>query len=66
MAPYFSKIDILLSKNLIYGTNTIIKCGTLQPVKFQLVNWNKTKMIFYHISELMLPTLIANLNSEIG
>ena len=34
-APYSSKIDILLSKKvfdtLIYGINTIIKCGTWQP-----------------------------------
>ena len=26
---------------LIYGINTIIKCGIRQPVKFQLVNWIK-------------------------
>ena len=30
----------------IYGINTIIKWGIWQPVKFQLVNWIKTEMIF--------------------
>ena len=47
---------------LIYGINTIIKCGIWQPVKFHLVslflNWIKHEMIFYRISELMLATLI--------
>ena len=60
-APYFSKIDILLSKERfnksIYGINTIIICDTWQPVKFQLVSLSWNEMIFYLISELMLPTL---------
>ena len=43
---------------LIYGINTIIKCGTWQPIKFQLVFHSWNEMIFYLISELMLPTLI--------
>ena len=46
---------------LIYGTDTTIKCGTLQPVKFQLVSrfWTGWKMKwFYRISELMLESLI--------
>ena len=40
-APYSSKIDIFIQERfnkLIYGMNTIIKCGTWQPVKFQLVS----------------------------
>ena len=44
---------------LIHGIYTIIKCGTWQPVKFQLslsfLKWND---FFNRISELMLPTLI--------
>ena len=47
-APYSLKIGILSSKKVwinavIYGINTIIKCGTWQPVKFQLVSrsWNE-------------------------
>ena len=49
---------------LIYGINTIIKCGTWQPVKFQFVSsvWNE--MIFYRTSELMLPTLIQRYNKK--
>ena len=43
---------------LIYCINTIIKCGTWQPVKFQLVTRSWDEMIFYCISELMLPTFI--------
>ena len=43
---------------LIHGINTIIKSGTWQPVKFQLVSHSWNEMIFYRISELMLPTLI--------
>ena len=47
---------------LIYSINTIIKCGLWQPVKFQLVSlfWtgSKIKWLFYHISELLLATLI--------
>ena len=43
---------------LIYGIDTIIKCGTWQPVKFQFVSPSWNEMIFYHISELLLPTLI--------
>ena len=43
---------------LIYGIYTIIKRDTWQPVKFQLVSHSWNEMIFYRISELMLPTLI--------
>ena len=43
---------------LKYGFNSIIKCWTWQPVKFQLVSRSWNEMIFYRISELMLPTLI--------
>ena len=63
-----TKIDIFfLSKKglkiLIYGINTIIKCDTWQPVKFQLVSrsWTGSKMkwrFFYCITELMLSTKI--------
>ena len=42
---------------LIYGVNTVIKCGTWQPVKFQVVSRSWNEMFFYRISELMLPTL---------
>ena len=49
---------------LIHGINTIIKCDTWQPVKFQSVCriWNET--IFYHISELMLQTLIQRYDKK--
>ena len=49
---------------LMYGINTIIKCGTWQPVKFQLVSCSWNKMIFYRISELMLPTLIQGYDKK--
>ena len=49
---------------LIYGINTIIKCGTWQPVKFQLVSGSWNEMILYHISELMLPTSIQRYNKK--
>ena len=49
---------------LIYGTNRIIKCGTWQPVKFQLVSRSWNVMIFYRISELMLPTLIQRCDKK--
>ena len=39
---------------LTYGINTIIKCGTWQPVKFQLVSLSGNEMIF-----------IVSINSEI-
>ena len=45
---------------LIDSIITIIKCGTWRPVKFQLVSCSWNEMIFYHISELMLPTLIRD------
>ena len=59
-APYSSKIGIIQERfnKLIYEINTIIKCGNLQPVKFQLSRHSWNKMIFYRISELMLPKLI--------
>ena len=68
-APYSTKIDSFIIQErfnkLIYSMNTIIKCGTWQPVKFQLVCrfWNE--MIFYRISELMLPTLIQRYDKKI-
>ena len=37
-APYSSQIDILLPKKGLKNSNTIIKCGIWQPVKFQLVS----------------------------
>ena len=53
---------------LIYGVNTIIKCGIWQPVKIQLVSclWSGSKMkrIFFRISELMLPTLIQRYDKK--
>ena len=64
-APYSSKIlDIIIQEQfykLVYGINTIIKCGTWQPVKFQLVSRSQTRskmkwFFFYRISELMFPT----------
>ena len=66
-APYSSKIDILIQERfnkLIYSINTIIKCGIWQPVKnsvnLYFWNWIKMKQIFYHISELMLASLIQS------
>ena len=49
---------------LIYGIHTIIKGGTWQLVKFQLVFCSWNEMIFYCISELMLPTLIQKYNKK--
>ena len=60
---------------LIYGTNTIIKCGIWQPVKFQLVSCFRTGLkwknenqkwnyFFYRISELVLATLIQWYNKK--
>ena len=44
---------------LIHGINTIIKCGTWQPVKFQLVSLSWNEMIFLSsLWILVLPTLI--------
>ena len=43
---------------LIYGINSVIKYGTWQPVKFQLVSHSWNEMIFYSISESKLPALI--------
>ena len=48
----------------IYDINTTIKCGTRQPVKFQLVSHSWNEMIFYRIFELMLPTLIQRYNEK--
>ena len=54
---------------LMYSINTIIKCGTWQLVKFQLVTrfwiWSKKGMTFYRISELMLATLIQRYYKKI-
>ena len=58
-APYPSKIDILLSKKdnkLIYGINTIIKCGIWLTVILQLVSRSWNEMIWINV---------ANINSEI-
>ena len=46
------------------GINTIIKCGALQPVKFQLVSRSSNEMFFYRVSKLMLPTLIQRYNKN--
>ena len=46
---------------LIYGNNTIIKCGTWQLVKFQLVCGSWNEMIFL----LCLWINVGNINSEI-
>ena len=47
---------------LIYGVNTIIKCGAWHSVKFRLVTHSWNEMLFFSlnhcISELILPTLI--------
>ena len=44
--------------------NTIIKCGTWQPVK-AVLNWIKTEWFFLNrISELMLPALIQKCNKN--
>ena len=51
---------------LIYGINTIIKCGTWQPVKFRLVSRVRNEIIFYCSSELMLPTLIQKYDKIIS
>ena len=61
--PYSSKIDIFIQERfhkLIYGTNTIIKCGTWQPAKFQLHvvsrSWTGTKMKWFFLSYLWINT----------
>ena len=52
-ASYSSKTDILFYK-LIYGIITISKCGTWQPVKFQLGSrsWTGSKMKWFFIISL--------------
>ena len=48
--PYTSKTDFFIQESfnkLIYRTDTIIKCGIWQPIKFQLVNLIKNEMIFF-------------------
>ena len=52
-------------RKLKYNINSIIKCGSWQPVKFQFLTWIKNEMIFYHISELMLPTLVQRFDKKI-
>ena len=42
----------------------IIKCGNWLSVKFLLVSHSWNEMIFYCISELMLPTLIQRDNKK--
>ena len=48
----------------MYGIDTIIKCGTCQPEKFQLVSRSWNEMILYCISEFMLPTLIQRYDKK--
>ena len=58
-APCSSNIVILLSKKGLinwYIVLIVIKYGTWQPVKFQLVSQSWNEMIFYRVFELMLPT----------
>ena len=38
--------------------NIIIKCGIWQPVEFELASCSWKEMIFYRISEFILPKLI--------
>ena len=56
-APYSSKTDILFSKN-------INKMWHLTPVKFELVSHSWNEMIFYYISELMLPILMQSYHKK--
>ena len=71
-APYSSKIDIFFIQErfnkLIESINTIIKCGILQPLKFQLslsyLIWINNEMIFYCVSELILATLIQSYDNK--
>ena len=49
---------------MTYGISIIIKCGTWQPVKIQLVSRSWNEMIFYRISELTLPTLIQRYDKK--
>ena len=68
-APYSSKIDILLSKEGLnkYSCNNrmwhLTACKI--SVSFSFLNWIKYEMIFCHISELMLPTLIQRYDKKI-
>ena len=63
-APYSSKIDIFYQERLnklIYGINTIIKCGIWLPLKFQLVlvlNWILYQWAF-------MDFYVGNINSDI-
>ena len=57
---------------LIYGIDTIMKCGSRQPVKFSKSFVFVMKCffivplkIFYRTSELMLPTLIQRYDKNI-
>ena len=65
--PDSSKINIFIEErfnNLIYSTDTIIKCGIWQPVKFQLVSrfWIGSKMKLF-LSYLWIN--VGTINSEI-
>ena len=69
-APYSSKKKRVFIQErfnkLIESINTIIKysiCKTACKISFSLsfLNWIKNEMIFYHISELMLATLISEI-----
>ena len=50
----------------MWHLTTIIKCGTWQPVKFQLVSRSLNEMIFYRTSELMLLKLIQRYDKIIS
>ena len=65
---FLKKRHVISKKGLINWymvlIQTIIKCGSWQPVKFQLVSCSRNEMIFYRISELMLPTLIQRYDKK--
>ena len=59
--PYSSKLDMFDQKmlnKLMYGINTIIKCGIWQPVKFQLVSHLWTGSI--NVGNIYLSDMIQN------
>ena len=51
-------------KILVYCINTVMECGTCQPVNFQLVShhWTVSKMKWF-LSNLWIN--VANINSEV-
>ena len=62
---FLKKIDILLSKKGLKNIDTIIKRGTWQSVKFQLVSrsWTGSKII--EMIFVVFRINVANINSEI-